>query len=184
MQVESLEIEDVKLIKPAVYGDDRGYFCETYNQKRFEDALGPMTFVQDNQSFSKNQYTVRGLHYQAPPYAQDKLVRVLTGSILDVVVDVRKGSPTYGQWVSAELSAENHLQLLCPIGFLHGFMTLEDDTLVSYKVTNFYDKQSDGSVLWNSPSLGIDWPISTDAAQLSEKDLNADDFSVFQSPFA
>ncbi len=183
MHVESLSIPDVKIITPRKFEDSRGYFTETYNQKNFNANAVPLDFVQDNESFSVHKYTVRGLHYQAPPFAQDKLVRVLKGRILDVVVDVRKGSPTFGQWISAELSAENAKQLLCPIGFLHGFMTLEDNTLVSYKVTNFYDGDSDGSVFWASPELGIDWPASIEQAHLSDKDIAAPKYSDFQSPF-
>ncbi|MEL6113245.1 MAG: dTDP-4-dehydrorhamnose 3,5-epimerase [Pseudomonadota bacterium] len=183
MDVETLDIEAVKVITPRRFEDDRGYFTETYNQRQFDEKVTPLTFVQDNASFSKHQYTVRGLHYQSPPFAQDKLVRVLKGSILDVVVDVRKGSPTYGQSVSAELSAENGKQLLCPIGFLHGFMTLESDTLVAYKVTNFYDGASDGGVFWASPDLKLPWPVGPEAAHLSEKDLKAPTFGTFETPF-
>lgn len=183
MNVESLEIEDVKVITPRIFEDNRGYFTETYNQKNFDAAIPGLTFVQDNESFSVHKYTVRGLHYQAPPFAQDKLVRVLQGRILDVVVDVRTGSPTYGQHVSAELSAENHKQLLCPIGFLHAFMTLEENTLVSYKVTNFYDGPSDGGVFWASSDLNIDWPVAESKAHLSDKDMKAPHFSEFTSPF-
>ncbi len=183
MQVESLDIPDVKILTPRVFKDDRGYFSETYNKKTFDAAIPGLTFVQDNQSFSGPKYTVRGLHYQAPPFAQDKLVRVLKGSILDVVVDVRNGSPTYGKHVSAELSADNGKQLLCPIGFLHAFMTLEENCLVAYKVTNFYDGASDGGVFWASPELGIDWPVGPDKASVSEKDANAIAFSDFKNPF-
>lgn len=183
MDVETLAIEDVKIITPRLFDDNRGYFTETYNKNKFDEAVAPLTFVQDNASFSKQKYTVRGLHYQAPPFAQDKLVRVLQGRILDVVVDIRKDSPTFGKSVSAELSAQNHKQLLCPIGFLHAFMTLEEDTLVAYKVTNFYDGASDGGVLWASPELGIDWPVGPDEAHLSDKDLAAPHFKDFVSPF-
>jgi len=183
MNVENLSIPDVKIFTPRTFSDTRGYFSETYNKKNFDNHVPGLNFVQDNESFSAHKYTVRGLHFQAPPFAQDKLVRVLRGTILDVVVDVRKGSSTYGQWTSAELSAENRKQLLCPIGFLHAFMTLEDNCIVSYKVTNFYDGASDGSVLWNSPTLGIAWPVGADKAHLSDKDVKAQDFSDFASPF-
>ena len=183
MDVETLAIPDVKVITPRVFEDDRGYFTETYTQNKFEKAVTALNFVQDNESYSAHKYTVRGLHFQAPPFAQDKLVRVLKGRVLDVVVDVRKGSPTFGQHVSAELSAENHRQLLCPIGFLHAFMTLEDDTLVAYKVTNFYDSACDGGVYWASPELKIDWPVGPELAHLSEKDQKAPPFSTFQTPF-
>lgn len=183
MEVENLAIPDVKVITPRVFSDSRGYFTETYTKNKFDDAVSGLNFVQDNESFSSHKYTVRGLHYQAPPFGQDKLVRVLQGRILDVVVDVRKGSPTYGQHVSAELSAQNHKQLLCPIGFLHAFMTLEENTLVAYKVTNFYDGDSDGGVFWASEELGIDWPVGPDQAHLSDKDIKAPKFSEFQNPF-
>jgi len=183
MEVESLNIEDVKLITPRRFNDDRGYFSETYNKNNFDAAIPGLTFVQDNESFSAPKYTVRGLHYQAHPYAQDKLVRVLKGRILDVVVDVRKGSPTFGHHAKAELSAENGKQLLCPIGFLHAFMTLEENCLVAYKVTNFYDGDSDGGVFWASPELGIDWPIEPDQASVSQKDGDAISFEKFESPF-
>ena len=183
MNVESLAIPDVKIITPRLFEDNRGYFTETYNKQKFDESVAPLNFVQDNTSFSVQKYTVRGLHYQAPPFAQDKLVRVLQGSILDVVVDIRKRSPTYGQSVSAELSAANHKQLLCPIGFLHAFMTLEENTLVSYKVTNFYDSASDGGVFWASETLDIDWPVGPEAAHLSDKDLKAPHFNDFESPF-
>ena len=140
-------------------------------------------FVQDNESYSKEAYTVRGLHYQSPPHAQDKLVRVVKGRILDVVVDIRTRSNSYGKWTSAELSADNGKQLFVPKGFLHGFMTLEPDTIVAYKVTNFYDGPSDGAVFWASESLGIDWPVAVGKAVLSDKDAAAPPFEAFRSPF-
>ncbi|MEL6360696.1 MAG: dTDP-4-dehydrorhamnose 3,5-epimerase [Pseudomonadota bacterium] len=183
MEVARLSIPDVIVLTPRKFADDRGYFMETYSARSMGDALGEMAFVQDNESFSSETYTVRGLHYQAPPYAQDKLVRVIRGRIFDVVVDVRKGSPTYGKWVGAELSAENRAQLLAPRGFLHGFMTLEPDCLVAYKVSAFYDGPSDGGVRFDSPDLGIAWPGPTDKAVLSDKDKAAPDFSAFESPF-
>lgn len=183
MDVALTAIPDVKIFTPRVFEDARGYFTETYNQSKFDPHAPDLTFVQDNESYSREIYTVRGLHYQTPPFAQDKLVRVLRGRIFDVAVDVRKGSPTYGKWVGAELSAENKKQLLAPIGFLHAFMTLEPDTVVAYKVTNFYNGPSDGAVFWASPSLGIDWPAGPDRAVLSDKDSAAPDFDSFQSPF-
>ena len=151
--VESLSIEDVKLVTPQRFGDDRGFFSETYNQQRFLEAGITAEFLQDNHSLSAQKGTIRGLHYQSPPFAQAKLVRVLRGSILDVAVDVRSGSPTYGQWVSAELSAENGVQIFVPRGFLHGFATLEPDTEIAYKVDNYYSKECDGAVLWNDATL-------------------------------
>ncbi|MEM8920889.1 MAG: dTDP-4-dehydrorhamnose 3,5-epimerase, partial [Pseudomonadota bacterium] len=140
-------------------------------------------FVQDNESCSRDRYTVRGLHYQAPPFAQDKLVRVVKGRIFDVAVDVRSASSTYGRWVGVELSEENGKQLLAPKGFLHGFMTLEPHTIVAYKVTNFYDAASDGAVYWASPELDIDWPAGEGQAVLSSKDEDARRFADFDSPF-
>lgn len=184
LNVEQLAIPEVKLITPRRFGDDRGYFSETYNSRRFDELVGALNFVQDNESYSAEQYTVRGLHYQAPPHAQDKLVRVLKGSILDVAIDVRKGSKTFGQHVSATISAENGCQILVPTGFLHGFITLEPETLVAYKVTDFYDQPSEGSVHWYSPSLGIDWGVEESAGKLSEKDAAAPDFGSFDSPFS
>lgn len=183
MDVQETDIPAVKIFTPPAFGDDRGYFSETYNQKKFEARAPGLVFVQDNESLSKEPYTVRGLHYQAPPFAQDKLVRVLRGRIFDVAVDVRSGSPTYGQWVGEELSADNRKQLLAPIGFLHAFMTLEPDTVVAYKVTNFYDKASDGAVYFASASLGIDWPAPAEKAVLSEKDAAAVKFEDFKTPF-
>ncbi len=183
MQVDALEIPDVKVVMPKRFGDDRGFFSETYNKKNFDAHAIPMDFVQDNESFSVHKYTVRGLHYQAPPYAQDKLVRVLKGAVLDVVVDVRTGSPTFGKWVGAELSAGNGKQLFCPKGFLHGFMTLEPETLVAYKVTDFYNGPADGSVYFASPELDIDWPAGPDEVVLSDKDKAAPPFRDFVNPF-
>ena len=183
MDVTPLSLPDVKLLTPRRFADDRGYFSETYNQRVFEDAAGPVAFVQDNESCSVQAGTVRGLHYQAPPFAQAKLVRVTRGRIYDVAVDVRVGSPTYGKWAGAELSAENGAQLFVPAGFLHGFVTREPDTLVVYKVDAFYDKASDGAVHWLSPELGIDWGVSPEGAVLSAKDADAPQFGAFESPF-
>jgi len=183
LKVESLAIQDVKLVTPARFGDDRGFFSETYNAQRFKDAGIEADFIQDNHSLSAQRGTVRGLHFQAPPFAQSKLVRVLRGTILDVAVDVRKGSPTYGKWVSAELSAENGVQIFVPRGFLHGFVTLEPDTEIAYKVDNYYSKECDGAVLWNDPALGIDWGIPANEAVLSDKDAAAQSFAEFETPF-
>ncbi|MDV7341701.1 dTDP-4-dehydrorhamnose 3,5-epimerase [Terasakiella sp. A23] len=170
MDVIALDIPDVKLIVPAKFGDERGFFSETYNQQRFLDAGIDMTFVQDNHSLSADVGVLRGLHYQKPPFAQDKLVRVLKGRILDVAVDLRKDSPTFGQHVSAELSAENWTQILVPIGFAHGFVTLEPNTEVTYKVTAPYAPDHEDGIMWNDPDLDIDWPIAEDQVQLSAKD--------------
>ncbi|QCO07216.1 dTDP-4-dehydrorhamnose 3,5-epimerase [Azospirillum argentinense] len=170
MDVVSLDIPDVKIIRPKKFGDHRGFFSETYSRKAFEAAGLLYDFVQDNQSLSAEVGTVRGLHFQLPPFAQDKLVRVVKGAILDVAVDIRKGSPTYGRHVSAVISAEEWNQILVPIGFAHGFCTLEPNTEVIYKVTNFYSAEHDRGLLWNDPDLGIDWPVAADKALLSDKD--------------
>jgi len=170
MDVVSLDIPDVKIIRPKKFGDHRGFFSETYSRKAFEAAGLLYDFVQDNQSLSAEVGTVRGLHFQLPPFAQDKLVRVVKGAILDVAVDIRKGSPTYGRHVSAVVSAEEWNQILVPIGFAHGFCTLEPNTEVIYKVTNFYSAEHDRGLLWNDPDLGIDWPVAADQALLSDKD--------------
>lgn len=184
MDVFETTIPDVKVFVPAVYEDSRGFFSETYNEQRLSAHAPGLKFVQDNESYSAKAHTLRGLHHQAPPFAQTKLVRCTRGRIFDVAVDVRKGSPTYGAWVGVELSAANRKQLLAPAGFLHGFLTLEPDTIVSYKVTAFYDAKADGAVHWASPSLAIDWPAPAANITLSEKDARAIDFAEFQSPFS
>ena len=170
MDIAALDIPEVKIIRPKKFGDSRGFFSETYNKRAFEAAGLHYDFVQDNQSLSAETGTVRGLHFQLPPFAQDKLVRVVKGSILDVAVDIRKGSATYGRHVSAVISAREWNQILVPIGFAHGFCTLEPDTEVIYKVTNFYSAEHDRGLLWNDPELGIDWPVGAEEAQLSDKD--------------
>jgi dTDP-4-dehydrorhamnose 3,5-epimerase len=170
MDVVSLDIPDVKIIRPKKFGDHRGFFSETYTKKTFEAAGLQYDFVQDNHSLSAEVGTVRGLHFQLPPFAQDKLVRVVRGAILDVAVDIRKGSPTFGRHVSAVISAAEWNQILVPIGFAHGFCTLEPDTEVIYKVTNYYSAEHDRGLLWNDPELGIDWPVAADKARLSDKD--------------
>ena len=183
MQVETTRLTDVKMLSPRRFGDGRGYFCETWNSQKLAEAGIEIDFVQDNESVSRYAGTVRGLHYQAPPFAQAKLVRVVSGSILDVAVDVRVGSPDYGKWVSVELSACNGRQLLVPRGFLHGFVTLAPETHVIYKVDNFYNAEADGAVIWNDPDLAIDWTVSSDAVALSAKDAAAPGFSDWVSPF-
>lgn len=183
LKVESLAIPDVKLVTPARFGDDRGFFSETYNAAQFKAAGIHADFVQDNHSLSAQTGTVRGLHFQSPPFAQSKLVRVLRGAILDVAVDARSGSPTYGKWVSAELSATNGVQIFVPRGFLHGFVTREPDTEIAYKVDNYYSKDCDGAVLWNDPVLAIDWGLSAGAATLSDKDAQAQSFAAFTTSF-
>ena len=184
MEVTITEIEDVKVFTPSCFKDDRGYFFETYSQRKYQPHLPDDGFVQDNESYSAERYTVRGLHYQAPPYAQDKLVRVVQGAILDVVVDARKSSPKFGHWVGVELSASNRKQLFVPKGFLHGFMTVEPHTIVAYKVTDFYHAAADGAVHWASPSLAIKWPAAPSDAVLSAKDNAAPAFDDWASPFA
>lgn len=183
LKVESLAIPDVKMVTPARFGDDRGFFSETYNAAQFKAAGIDADFIQDNQSLSAPTGTVRGLHFQAPPFAQSKLVRVLRGSILDVAVDVRTGSPTYGKWVSAELSAKNGVQIFVPRGFLHGFVTRQQDTEIAYKVDNYYSRESEGSVRWNDETLAIDWGVDPADVTLSDKDLAAPGFKAFETPF-
>lgn len=183
MNVVSLDIPEVKLITPRRFSDDRGYFSETYNARAFEAAGIAADFVQDNHSYSAKRGTVRGLHFQAPPHAQAKLVRVLRGSVIDVAVDARKASPTFGKWVKAELSAENGRQIFVPRGFLHGFVTLEPDTEVAYKVDAFYDAASDGAVKWDDPDLAIGWGVTSQEASLSDKDSKAQAWAAFTTPF-
>ncbi len=183
LEIRELEIAGVKLVTPARFEDARGFFSETYNAKRFKEAGITADFIQDNHSYSASAGTVRGLHFQSPPFAQAKLVRVLRGAIIDVAVDVRAGSPTYGQWVKAEITAQSGIQIYVPRGFLHGFITREPDTEIAYKVDNCYSKECDGSVLWNDPDLAIDWGTGAAGATLSDKDRAAPSFKQFQTPF-
>lgn len=183
MYIEPTALSTVRLVTPKRHGDDRGYFCEVWSKSAFESAGISVDFVQDNESVSRDVGTVRGLHYQAPPYAQAKLVRVVAGAILDIAVDVRVGSPDFGKWIAAELSAENGRQLLVPRGFLHGFVTLQPDTHVIYKVDNPYHPASDGSVRWDDPDLAIDWGILASHATLSGKDAKAPLLADWSSPF-
>lgn len=176
-------IPGVALLTPSRFADARGWFSETWSAERLAEAGVSATFVQDNQSHSTAVGTVRGLHYQRPPFAQGKLVRVVRGRIRDVSVDVRRGSPTYGHWVAAELSAQNAAQLWMPRGFLHGFVTLEPDTDVLYKVDTPYDAASDGAVRFDDPDLAIDWGMDPGLAVLSDKDARAPAFRDFDSPF-
>lgn len=184
MEVTATALKGVLRIVPRRFQDGRGFFCETWNRRRMAAAGLDIDFVQDNQSRSALAGTVRGLHYQAPPHAQGKLVRVLRGAIVDIAVDVRIGSPSYGRWVAERLSAEDGGQLWVPRGFLHGFVTLEPDTDVLYKVDNYYDRESEGSVRFDDPELGIDWGIDGEKAILSEKDAAAPSFRDFRSPFS
>jgi dTDP-4-dehydrorhamnose 3,5-epimerase len=170
MQIDSLAIPEVKLITPRKFGDHRGFFSETYSQKVFAEAGIDVAFVQDNHSLSATKGTLRGLHFQTLPHAQGKLVRAVKGAILDVAVDIRHGSPTFGQWVGAELSADNWQQLYVPPGFAHGFCTLVPDTEVIYKVTDFYAPETDRGIAWNDPAIGIDWPVDASSVVLSDKD--------------
>jgi dTDP-4-dehydrorhamnose 3,5-epimerase len=183
MDIRATALPDVKVIAPRRFGDARGYFCETWSAPRLAEAGIGVGFVQDNESLSAERGTLRGLHYQAPPFAQTKLVRVGRGAILDVAVDARRGSPTYGRWVAEELSGENGLQLLVPRGFLHGFLTLTDDALVLYKVDSVYDAASDGAVIWNDANIGIDWGVADEEVILSDKDRGAPAFGDWVSPF-
>lgn len=170
IEIKSLDIPDVKIIKTRKHGDHRGFFSETYNCKEFAEVGINLQFVQDNHSLSAEAGTIRGLHFQSPPFAQDKLVRVVRGRILDVVVDLRKSSPTFGKWVAVEVSAAEWNQILVPVGFAHGVCTLEPDTELIYKVTNYYSAEHDFGVLWDDPDLAIDWPIEKSTAVLSDKD--------------
>jgi dTDP-4-dehydrorhamnose 3,5-epimerase len=182
MKVTTTPIEGLLLIEPRIFNDDRGYFYESYNEKKYRDAGIDVTFVQDNMSCS-SKGTMRGLHAQAPPFGQGKLVRVTQGSVIDVAVDIRKTSPTYGQHFAVELSATNHLQFWIPEGFLHGFFTLEDDTVFAYKVTTFYDKDSEIGVKITDPALGFVWPDFAKNIILSPKDEVLPDFASFVSPY-
>ena len=170
MEVEELSIPDVKILRPTRHGDHRGFFSEVYNKKTLVTAGIDIDFVQDNHSLSAERGTVRGLHFQTPPFAQHKLVRVVRGSVFDVAVDLRRGSPSFGKHVTAVLSAEAWNQIFVPIGFAHGFMTLEPDTEVIYKVSNYYAPDHDKGILWNDPALAIAWPIDDREAILSDKD--------------
>jgi dTDP-4-dehydrorhamnose 3,5-epimerase len=170
MQLDSCDLPEVKLLTPRRFADPRGVFCETYNRQALLSLGLDLDFVQDNHSISIDRGTVRGLHFQLPPFAQAKLVRVVRGAALDVAVDIRRGSPTFGKHVSAILSAENWQQILVPPGFAHGFCTLEPDTEVIYKVTSYYSPQYDRGLLWNDPDLGIQWPVNETEAKLSDRD--------------
>ena len=169
MEVIKTNIEGVVIIEPRIFKDDRGYFFESFSQREFEEKVCKTTFVQDNES--KSGYGVlRGLHFQKPPFAQSKLVRVIKGAVLDVAVDIRKGSPTFGQYVSVELTGDNHRQFFIPRGFAHGFSVLSEEVIFQYKCDNFYSPQSEGAIAWNDPDLNIDWRIPVEEVILSEKD--------------
>lgn len=169
MNVIKTDIEGVVIIEPRLFRDDRGYFFESFSQREFDEKVRPIRFVQDNES--KSSYGVlRGLHFQKPPFAQSKLVRVIKGAVLDVAVDIREGSPTFGRYVAVELTEENHLQFFIPRGFAHGFSVLTDEVIFQYKCDNFYAPQSEGALAWDDPDLEIDWKIPADKVLLSEKD--------------
>ncbi len=180
MEVIETKIKDLLIIKPKVFADARGYFFESYNESVFKQNGIVANFVQDNQSLSSTG-VLRGLHFQAPPHDQGKLVRVITGAVLDVAVDIRKNSSTYGQHVTIELTEENKTMFYIPPGFAHGFLTLRDNTIFSYKCTNVYNKASEGCVLWNDNDLNINWNVTNPI--LSEKDLIGTPFKEFNSPF-
>lgn len=170
------------IIEPRIFNDGRGYFFESYSKAKFTDAGIAIDFVQDNQSFS-HKGTIRGLHAQTAPHAQAKLVRVIQGRVLDVAVDARKGSPTYGKYETIELTGDNQLQFLIPEGFLHGFATLADNTIFAYKVNNYYSKECEVGVKWNDPTLAINWGITDETELISPKDTVLPDFLDFVSPF-
>ena len=171
MNVIKTPIDGLVIIEPRLFGDDRGYFFESFNQREFEREIGPVTFVQDNES--KSCYgVIRGLHFQKGEHAQSKLVRVVKGAVLDVAVDIRPGSPTYGMHFAVELTGENHLQFFLPRGMAHGFSVLSEEAVFQYKCDNFYCRESEGAIAWDDPDLGIDWRIPKGKVILSEKDRN------------
>ena len=180
MEIIKTPLEGLLIIKPDVFEDERGYFFESYNREKFLTHGIDVTFVQDNESKSKRG-VLRGLHFQNPPFAQEKLVRVMSGSVLDVAVDIRKDSPTYGEWSSIVLSGQNKWMYWIPAGFAHGFLTLEDDTIFFYKCTRVYNKESEGSIRWNDPDLQIDWGVEDPV--ISPKDQVAPVFREFESRF-
>lgn len=183
MKITPLAIPEVLLITPARHGDERGWFSETFRQSALEEAGFKAAFVQDNHVRSTTRGIQRGLHYQKPPHAQDKLLRCVVGAIFDVAVDIRKGSPTYGRWVGAELSAENRQQLLVPKGFAHGYVTLTDACEVLYKVTDYYAPRAEGGVRWSDPAIGIDWPIPVLEITANDRDNAAPLLAEVDSPF-
>ena len=183
MQIEQTPLPGVLILAPRRFGDARGWFSEVWNRRTLAGHGITTEFVQDNHSWSRDSGTVRGLHFQAPPHAQAKLVRCGRGRVFDVAVDIRKGSPTFGKWTGAELSAENGRQLLIPEGFLHGFVTREPESELLYKCSDYYDPACDGAVRFDDPDLGIDWGIAPVGAILSEKDRSAPLFRNFATPF-
>lgn len=182
MEIIKTKIEGVVILEPRIFRDARGYFFESFSQREFEEKVCGTTFVQDNESYS-SYGVVRGLHFQKPPFTQAKLVRVIKGAVLDIAVDLRKSSPTYGQHVTVELTEENHRQLFIPHGFAHGFAVLSDEVLFQYKCDNYYAPKSEGGILWNDPQLNIDWRIPADKIILSEKDTKHPLFKDYLSDF-
>lgn len=183
MEVIKTAIDGVFIIEPRIFGDARGYFFESFNAKEFAEKTGVhTTFVQDNESMS-HYGVLRGLHFQCPPYAQSKLVRVVKGKVLDVAVDIRRGSSSYGQYVAVELSEDNHRQLFLSHGFAHGFAVLSEQVIFQYKCDNFYAPQNEGAIAWDDPDLAIDWQLPQDKVQLSEKDTHHPFLRDIQSPF-
>lgn len=182
MKFIKTEIDGLIIIEPKVFGDDRGYFFESYNQKKFEEVVGKVLFIQDNESKS-SKGVLRGLHFQKPPFDQAKLVRCVKGKVLDVAVDIRKGSKTYGQYIAIELSSENNKQLFVPRGFAHGFLVLSESAIFAYKVDNVYAPDYDAGIYWNDPMLNIPWVINESEIRVSEKDSKLSSFSRFKSPF-
>ena len=183
MDVIRTEIDGVVIIEPKIFGDARGYFFESFSQREFEEKVRKINFVQDNESMS-SYGVMRGLHFQRPPFTQSKLVRCVKGAVLDVAVDIRKGSPTYGQHVAVELTVDNHRQFFVPRGFAHGFAVLSETAIFQYKCDNFYAPQADGGISIKDESFGIDWKIPTDKALLSEKDTLHECLKDFDSPFS
>lgn len=179
MTIKTTLIADILLLEPKVFYDERGYFMESFNEREFE-TLQKVKFVQDNESLSQKG-VLRGLHFQKPPHAQAKLVRVISGSIFDVALDLRISSPTYGNYFGHVLSDKNKLQLFIPVGFAHGFLSLENNTIVNYKCSDYYCKEAEDSLLWNDERLGIEWGITNPV--LAPKDQNAQKFSIFKTPF-
>lgn len=183
MQLQELDIPDVRLLEPARHGDERGFFSEIWNARTLARLGAGFDIVQENFSLSRERHTVRGLHFQRPPYAQDKIVQVVHGAILDVAVDLRAGSPWFGRHVAAEISADNWRQILVPAGFAHGFCTLEPDTAVIYKVSAPYSPEHDAGILWHDPALGIAWPVEADTAVVSAKDAAQPRLADIAAPF-
>ena len=183
MEIKKTDIDGVLIVEPKVWGDERGYFFESFNAREFAEKTGlNITFVQDNES--KSRYGVlRGLHFQLPPYTQSKLVRCVKGRVLDIAVDIRKGSPTYGKWVSCELTEGNHRQFFVPKGMAHGFCVLSEEAVFQYKCDDFYHPEAEGGIAWNDPDIAVEWPIPAEDISLSERDKHHPSFKEFVSPF-